>query len=321
MDKDFCRRLEQLSAVTRPQWVSRTTQELILRSWTGHVPFAESGLEEAIIRQTANLDFYGAIHPRRRVGCSASEYIDHLAHLICFLLRRARESRREAYRRLAAHAFPAAQTIDSATTRVVTFNYDDLFDRHLLGRFTPERVYFDRIKRSRDQSHHRQERHPHPLVVKLHGSINWRCPTAELRQIIDGVSREANDPSHWLDPVWYAPKGQAAPDDDDSPCIIPPLPNKPITAISLFSFLWTKAYEYLHEAEEIVFCGYSLPATDATALALFSNFANKKLERVTVVDRDPRILQKWRDLLNRRNVGRARWEYHSDFVEYVDSLS
>ncbi len=120
--------------------------------------------------------------------------------------------------------------------------------------------------------------------------------------------------------VWYEKSGTPSPDDNDSPLIIPPLPSKPVMSIGLFRFLWTKAFEYVHEAEEMILCGYSLPDADRFALSLFSNFTNSRLKKVTVVDPDPSILGKWRDLLSRRGVSSPEWTWHDDFSEFTNRI-
>jgi hypothetical protein len=41
---------------------------------------------------------------------------------------------------------------------------------------------------------------------------------------------------------------------------------------------------------------------------MFASFRNKNLESVTIVDPNPDILKKWRDLLRRRSVNsKAKW--------------
>ena len=154
------------------------------------------------------------------------------------------------------------------------------------------------------------------LIIKLHGSVNWRCSTKEFNKLVN--KSHSNEEVYYLDSVWYSRSGSPSPSDNTSPLIIPPLPLKPITQIKLFCFLWTKAYEYLHEAKELIICGYSLPDADYLAQSLFGNFSNKSIKQVTVVDPDPSILKKWRNLLRRKNVNtKARWTYYESFEEYA----
>ena len=316
LDKDFTSRMCNLS-VGKPGWVNDSVAR-IQREWKDQIPFTDFGLELAIIRQLGHLEFIDAIHPRRRRNApSPYEWLNHVTHLIAYVLRRSHESSRESYRRFVDWIFPEVKDIALQRDRIVTFNYDDLLDRHIVARAGIEQTYFDRIKSGRYESDRRDRVHPHPLLVKLHGSVNWRCTEEEFRRIVDPQAAEISDDPFYLDTVWYAGTGTPSPDDPTQPLIVPPLPVKPITQISLFRFLWTKAYEYLHEAEHIIVCGYSLPDADKLAASLFGNFVNKDLRFVTVIDPDPAVLRKWKKLLRRPNVGRARWNYYEDFDEYV----
>ena len=78
---------------------------------------------------------------------------------------------------------------------------------------------------------------------------------------------------------------------------VPPLPSKPITSIQLFNWLWMQAYEYLHEARELIIVGYSLPAADQMADSLFGSFVTTRLEGVVVVDPHTAALDRWRQVL------------------------
>jgi hypothetical protein len=319
LDKEFCGRIQTVDAL-KPLWVKQS-KDLILKAWRDHLPFDDFGLEQAIIRHFGHTEFKRAIHKRANLNMiSDGEYINHLAHLICYVLRKAREGTKAPYEKFAHNLF------DSNQDRIITFNYDELLDQHLLNDHSKQELYFDRI----DVSEHgqRAEKHPNPILIKLHGSVNWRCSKSALKSIVEGAqrnrvsegvpeSREFAVPS-----VWYAKKGTPSPEEDSSPLIIPPLPSKPITYVKLFCFLWTKAYEYLHEAEEIVICGYSLPEADQLAQSMFANFANKKLSAVTIIDPDPSIMRKWRDLLRRKSISQnARWHYYESFTEYVTSVA
>ncbi len=318
LDSHFCESLMNLD-VQRPAWV-KEAKGFIYDHWKDHLSMDHYGLEEAIMRQMAHLEFIDGIHPHRRRGAvRESEYMNHVSHLICFVLRRARERGSRPYEKLAKTVFPHELDIEAQGDRVVTFNYDELLDKHLVNRFETSRVYFDRIKERQSDSARRRHSHPHPLLVKLHGSVNWRCSQSEFSKIV--ASSNANAGTHWIESVWYSRQGTPSPSEDSSPLILPPLPTKPITRIELFRFLWTKAYEYLHEAEELVICGYSLPEADQLAQSLFSGFANRKLKQITIVDPNPAIISRWRALLRRKNVNEgARWMYHDDFDEYVAEL-
>ena len=108
------------------------------------------------------------------------------------------------------------------------------------------------------------------MLLKLHGSINWRCSEHDFRSIIEGP--RIGEGTHEIDAAWIDDSGPPRPDDDVSPLIIPPLPAKPITSARLLKWLWTRAYEYLHEARELLIVGYSLPVADQMAEAMFGSF-------------------------------------------------
>lgn len=319
LDMHFCSRIETLN-VQRPKWVE-AARAYVLNEWKDHTPFSASGLEQAIIRQVAHLEFIDAIHPRRRSNAvSEFSYLNNLSHLICLVLRKAREAKNGPYERFHSLAFPPGMQYDELRDRIITFNYDELLDAHLLERFSAQQLYFDKLKDKQSDRRRRAARIEDPLLVKLHGSVNWRCATEEFEKIVNGAAT-GKRAGYYIKQVWLAETGTPSPEDATSPLIIPPLPVKPITNISLFCFLWTKAYEYLHEAEELVICGYSLPDADRLAQSLFANFTNRKLRKVTVVDPNPGIMSKWRGLFRRSNVNQhADWMYYETFTEYVDAL-
>jgi hypothetical protein len=200
--------------------------------------------------------------------------------------------------------------------RIITFNYDTLVDNYLLRRFSPRMVYFDRMgNHSQDNRRTSEQRHSNPLLIKLHGSINWWCPKAEYH---DSLAHSDINSPYRIENIWCTHNTNPDPNDHSSPLIIPPLPEKPITTVSIFKYLWTIAYEYLNMAKEIVICGYSLPETDKLATSLFGSFNPKNLQNVTVVDPDASMLAKWRQLLGGKRVSKIMWNYHSDFAEYIE---
>lgn len=312
LDKDFCARLENIEA-QKPAWVNQS-KETIVHAWKDHIRFKDYGLEQAIIRHLGHTEFRQAIHKRARQGVlTDAEYLNHIAHLICHTLRKAKENSRAPYNSFFAQHFGNKEP----KNRVITFNYDDLLDKHFIKRYPSQQVYFDRFDIG-PMSAIRKSKYADPLLVKLHGSVNWRCSKDDLTAIVNNSGHGEDE--YIINEVRFAEKGTPSPDEDSSPLIIPPLPAKPITRLKLFCFLWTKAYEYLHEANDLVICGYSLPETDRLAQSMFANFANKSLSTVTIIDCNPAIMSKWRGLFKRSSINpKAKWYYYETFSEYVAS--
>lgn len=316
LDANFCQQIVQIQT-TRPHWVANSRNKVV-KAWKDYSPITTFGLEAAIQRQLGNLEFLKAIHARRSTGAvEPAVYLNHISHLIAYVLGKAKENKKEIYRQFALKVFPKSVAKDKQGDRIITFNYDTLLDQWLLRRFKSRRIYFDRIKKKPEGSGKRTELFDHPFLVKLHGSTNWRCSTSEFKKII---AHNPKGEDYNIKNIWHSTSPSPSADDNESPLIIPPLPDKPITTISLFRFLWTKAYEYLHEAEELVICGYSLPEADRLATSLFGNFSNTRLRKITIVDPNPTIISKWQQLCHRKNIPRCQWAYNADFGEYVESM-
>jgi len=200
LDKDFCARLENIN-VQKPAWVNKS-REIIVNAWKDHIPFKEYGLEQAIIRHLGHTEFRQAIHKRARQGVlSNADYLNHIAHLICHTLRRARESARAPYKSFFDQNFG----INEPKNRVITFNYDDLLDRHFLARYAPQQVYFDRFDIGSIKAAIRRNRHPDPLLMKLHGSVNWRCSKEDLTAIVHNTDQ--GDDEYVIEEVRFSEKG------------------------------------------------------------------------------------------------------------------
>jgi len=273
------------------------------------------GLEEAISKQLGHIDFLNAVHPHRHIASADSyDFLRRLSYLIVFVLKKAKERTNAPYGMFSSKVF----SNDPATSenRVITFNYDDVLDRHLLRRLPVQKVYFDRMGTDSNESYRRTINFDAPLLIKLHGSVNWRCGKTEFSRAI-GETASVDDPYIH---VWCDKKGVPSPSDNAYPLIVPPLPAKPLSQIGIFKYLWTKAYEYLFEAKEIIVCGYSLPEFDQFAKSLFANFSNKRLSKITVVDPDPQVLKKWQQLLKRENVPDVEWVWADDFTKFVNKM-
>jgi len=318
LDKHFCGRIKShATSSTCPAWVKETA-ELILASWRDAKPFENCGLEEAVLLQAAHLNFLNAIQPRRlpvlrwhaRLKLSSeSEFVYHLAHIVAYILRQCREKPSRPFGKVADKFFRGTRP-SRVKNRVITFNYDILFDRHLLSKFHERDVYFEDIGYGsgvgRDD----------PLLLKLHGSANWFIFENEYDEVFSRkpLSEKAYDIGH----VGLITGMSPATDHERCPLIIPPIPDKPITRISLFTSLWARALEYLEGAKKIVICGYSLPETDIMARTLFKSVRNSGVTDISIVDSDGATLGRWRGLLDRKVNRQVRWHYFASFSEYVE---
>ena len=313
LDKDFSRILLEMD-IQWPGWVPKTKANLI-KNWKDHRRFEEFGLEEAIITQIGHLEFIRAIHKRRTTAYKAEDFLNEISHLVAYRLERAKESGSNFYKKLSSKIITGMDDAKTFKNRIITFNYDTLLDKHLLKKFKSRELYFDRLQKEKgDTKRTKKQIFQHPIMLKLHGSINWSCESNEFLQFFSPIESE----SHKIGEVWHRTSQRVPkPSDEVSPCLIPPLLSKPVTQIELFKYLWTKASEYLSECEELVICGYSLPPTDNIAVSLFSDFSNNKIKKITIVDPDPFILKKWRDLLNRKNIKKASWDYKDSLQEYI----
>ncbi|WP_163559657.1 SIR2 family protein [Halomonas sp. NO4] len=296
----------------------RASTELVLQQWFDRIAAVDHGLEEAIIKRVSQYDFLSNLHPTKIKGrCNNAEYLNHLSHLITEFLSRCKANNSGNARKLIQHIFPAHKPVAEYTDRIITFNYDTVLERPLIDRgLSKKKIYFDRIVAREEDGIRRyaDEKFPHPIMLKLHGSINWRCNKRHFEEMITG-----NIESDEKIVVWSDDKGRPTPDDDDSPLIIPPIPNKPITATSLFRFLWTLAYEYMHQAKRIVIVGYSCPPTDTLARTMFSQFTSRTLEEIFVVDPNAVALKNYREMLEPRTAARAKWRYYPDICAYIES--
>jgi hypothetical protein len=289
-----------------------------MQHWFDREPAVVHGLEAAIIKRVSQYEFLSNLHPTRiRDKCSNQEYLNHLSHLIAEYLVRCKANSSGEARKLINWIFPRGTVPEDYRNRVVTFNYDTILERPLLERgISKKKIYFDRIvaKKSDGTRRAADEQFVHPLILKLHGSINWRCS----RDYFDEITSGQIDSSEKI-VVWTDDANSAGPDDDESPLIIPPIPNKPITASSLFRFLWTTAYEYMHQAKQIVIVGYSCPPTDTLARTMFSQFKSPNLEEIFVVDPNAIALKNYRDMFEPRTAARAKWRYYPDISAYIEA--
>jgi hypothetical protein len=313
LDKDFLARLKHFRP--RKGW-QRRVFDRVEAQWLDRDEFVSNGLERAIIKRVSQFDFLSSLHPRKtRDHLNNAQYVNDISHLITDYLLACKSNSSGNTRRFMNWVFPTRTDPGEYKNRIITFNYDTLIERPLLDRgVSKKKIYFDRLAAKQEDGLRRNadEKFPHPLVLKLHGSANWRCARPDFETMIAGDAA----PDQRVQ-IWSEDHNCPNPDDLVSPLIIPPIPNKPITAASIFLHLWTRAYEYLHEAKELVIVGYSCPPTDTLARTMFSHFDAPRLEKVTIVDPDATALARYRELIAPKIAASAKWSYFSNFDEYV----
>ena len=314
LDKDFLRCLKAFQPTIG--W-RKTSTDTVFEDWFDRELAENYGLEEAIIKRVNQYEFLSSLHPIRTKGkCGNEDYLNHISHLITAYLNKCRSNRTGNTKKLIDHVFPAGEASSKYKNRIITFNYDTIIERPLIERgLSKKRIYFDRIVSEKSDGLRRKasEKFPHPLILKLHGSVNWRC----LREYFDHLIRGSIDPTEKI-VIWTEDDGDPQPDDQFSPLIIPPIPNKPITASGIFRFLWTLAYEYMHVAKRIVIVGYSCPPTDTLARTMFNQFRSNNLEEIYVVDPNAITLKNYRDMFESSTASRAKWRYYPNIAEYID---
>ncbi|MBI2862884.1 MAG: hypothetical protein HYX89_08685 [Chloroflexi bacterium] len=107
------------------------------------------------------------------------------------------------------------------------------------------------------------------LLLKLHGSINWRVKRGYPRPYaIDSiVHQEAWQPRPEGDKPEYATIELHL---EAAPFIVPPvLVKSTLVEQPILRLVWSLAYNELEKAEQVVFVGYSFPVTDVAAGFLF----------------------------------------------------
>lgn len=324
LDKDFSKRIKEFKC-SKPLWVQPTIKN-ILKNWDDKKEFTLCGLEEIVLRQLSHMDFHSTIHSRGKpLKYTQTRYLTDIVHIIAFILKKAKENRKQLYKRFSDVVFK--KPIERVYDRIISFNYDVLLDEYLISNYDKHAIYFDRIldNPSGNERDRRQYRYKSSLMLKLHGSLNWQLPLNQFDKILSKNS----DTEVWLEKVFYSNKPIDSPSSKYAPCIIPPVPSKPITNLSLFKSIWKKAYQYLCDCKALIIIGYSLPMTDSVAISLFSQFKNRRLQKVIIVDPDPTVVKKWKELIGSHrlridNITQEKrpltWQYFESFEEYVQDL-
>jgi hypothetical protein len=186
---------------------------------------------------------------------------------------------------------------------VVTFNYDDVLDEALWKATQADTVGLPAWHPDGGYGFHCRpssvcvadtERFMDPtrsLVLKLHGSVNWRSRLGE------GTPRGPAGILHHED--WFSERVPYKPTADrieshwelDSFIVPPVLVKAELAVHPVLNVVWKLAHERLTASSKVVFIGYSLPATDLASRILFretlSNRDDLEVQIVTLAHDAP----------------------------------
>jgi hypothetical protein len=161
---------------------------------------------------------------------------------------------------------------------VITTNWDLLLDRALEARFGPARngscfgLPQAGIERPKNAPRRRQSR-PRPLLLKLHGSLNWLwCMQCGALTIDLAPTRRRDAGTHDNPYGFRCPCGGQFAGLIVTPTFLKRYENHHIGAV------WTKALQSLIHTPDWTFIGYSLPEDDVAirALLLKALVANRR---------------------------------------------
>lgn len=181
-----------------------------------------------------------------------------------------------------------ARLVVTKGASIVTFNYDDVLDQALwkVRENPPNIVETQRTEKDwhpdggygfycRTSSfcvidNPAYMDRPRTLLLKLHGSLNWRSRLGEgFPRGPAGILHHEN----WVPPHWHAEQLADSIELhlEPDPFIVPPvLVKSELTLHPVLRVVWELAHERLRTATTVVFIGYSLPVTDLASRILFT---------------------------------------------------
>ncbi|MEZ6136980.1 MAG: SIR2 family protein [Pirellulaceae bacterium] len=228
---------------------------------------------------------------------SAPVFAAMLADLKLVFLRRLAKAKSGSPRDSGALRLFAEHVVAKKCT-CITFNYDDLLDEALWrssptldprvswspdwGYGFPCRMSEACVRQLSIRPAHRDSL----LLLKMHGSVNWRIPIGTARPY--GIESIRHHESwYWqghehdkvslesLDPFFV-----------QEPMIVPPVLSKvELNEQPVLQLTWRHAIDSLENASRVIFIGYSLPRTDIAAETLFrEGVLGDCRDRITIVD-------------------------------------
>jgi len=202
------------------------------------------------------------------------------------------------------------ENLESNAT-IISFNWDVLLELALLKARKP----FCYLPADAADSH--------TLLLKPHGSINWFALLDRELLAIDTTSNVkviGCDLRYYLlflkDPLGPVEMGLSSPFAKSAiskvPAIVPPSSAKLLDVggethddfvdhghYEALCEVWKQFYERVTVAEELIVVGYSLPGTDAASIeVLKAFFDHSRRQRVSIIDKDPNILDRYRNIVH-----------------------
>lgn len=213
------------------------------------------------------------------VGNAANEYAFLLSELRRAFLDRLQEARQGDIEDEQLDRF-AKYCADTGCC-CITFNYDDFLDEALdrTDSWGPYWGYGFFCRSSRDGIYSLSlgEKDSRLLLLKLHGSINWRPKLGYANPIaLDSITHHHGWSGHDLDSHHLEPE----------PVIVPPVLSKSsLVEQPVLRLVWSRAFTELATAHQVTFIGYSFPTTDIAVRTLFSEaMEDLPRENVTIVN-------------------------------------
>ena len=180
----------------------------------------------------------------------------------------------------------------------ITFNYDDVFDQALWEEnptywpmhtpyWAPDGGYgfFCRSSAACVVDTPTFMDSTSPLLLKLHGSINWRIKRGAARPYsVDAIMHHED---------WWKPRRREPVDLNSiefhlepEEFIVPPvLAKTSLLEEPILKIVWDRAFHELFAADEVFFIGYSCPVTDLAMSLLLTEAFPSKHARVWVINK------------------------------------
>ena len=213
------------------------------------------------------------------VGNAANEYAFLLSELRRAFLDRLQSARQGDVEREELDRF-AKYCADNSCC-CITFNYDDFLDEAFdrTESWNPNRGYgfFCRSSRDTIASFSVGAMDSRILLLKLHGSINWRPKLGYANPVaLDSITHHHGWSGHDLDSHHLEPE----------PVIVPPVLSKSsLVEQPVLRLVWSRAFTELATADQVTFIGYSFPVTDIAVRTLFSEaMEDLPRENITIVN-------------------------------------